>query len=107
MKKNKLFLLGLFSVIILIAYVLIEYKNTNDYVQYDNYSLYNEIDDKININTASWIELMNLDGVGEEIAKKIVKYRQNNGEFRILKDLMNIKEINENLYTKIHSHITV
>ena len=49
--------------------------------------------DKININTASADELQLLDGVGPSTANAIVQYREQNGAFASVEDLVNIKEM--------------
>jgi len=43
---------------------------------------------KININTASVIELVELQNVGPSYAQKIVAYRQQNGPFKTPEDIM-------------------
>ncbi len=49
--------------------------------------------DKININTASADELMNLKGIGEKKAKAIVEFRKANGLFKQPEDLINVPGI--------------
>ena len=44
----------------------------------------------ININTASKESLMKLDGIGESMANKIIKYREENGYFNEIEDLKNV-----------------
>ena len=48
---------------------------------------------KININTATLEELMQLKGVGEKIAKAIVAYREANDFFKSVADLEEVKGI--------------
>jgi len=48
---------------------------------------------KININTASADELMNLKGIGEKKAKAIVEFRKANGLFKQPEDLIKVPGI--------------
>ena len=60
----------------------------------------------ININTASLEELMSINGLGEAKAKAIIKYREENGYFKIIDDLLNVSGIGEALLEKIKEYIT-
>lgn len=64
-------------------------------------------DGKIDLNTASKDELMTLPGVGESKAALIVQYREKNGPFRQVEELMNISGIKEGLFSKIRDYIKV
>ena len=61
----------------------------------------------ININTASVSELTNLSGIGEVKAKSIVNYRNKNGKFKTIKDILKVDGISETLFSKIKNNITV
>lgn len=61
----------------------------------------------VNINTASIQELTTLNGIGESKAKAIVSYRDKNGKFKAIKDIMNVSGISETLFSKIKNNITV
>ncbi|AFI83955.1 competence protein ComEA [Methylophaga nitratireducenticrescens] len=63
--------------------------------------------DKININTASADELQLLNGVGPSTANAIVQYREQNGAFTQVEDLVNIKGIGEKKVAKIAENVTV
>ena len=62
---------------------------------------------QVNINTATKEELMSLTGVGESKADAIIEYRNNNGEFKSIEDIMNIRGIKEGLFNKIKDKIRV
>ena len=60
----------------------------------------------INLNTASREELMNITGVGEVIADRIIEYR-NSTRFNSIEDIMNVKGIGNATFEKMKSQITV
>ena len=64
-------------------------------------------DGKININTATKGELMDLSGVGEVIAGRIIDYRDRHGPFRTTEEIMNVSGIGERRYEAIKDSITV
>ncbi len=61
----------------------------------------------ININTASAYKLTELDGIGEVKAEAIVRYREENGKFTSVDELLNVKGIGEKTLEKIRDRITV
>lgn len=62
---------------------------------------------KVSINTATLEELMNLPGIGESKAKDIINYRETNGPFTSIEDLLKIKGIGESILAKIKENITL
>ena len=66
-----------------------------------------ELFGKININTASAQELMELDGIGEKIAARIIAERTENGAFSQIEDIMRVSGIGEKTFQKIKEEITV
>lgn len=64
-------------------------------------------DGKININTAGVDELDTLPGIGEATAKKIIDFRQKNGNFKVISDIMKVSGIGESKFSKIKDYITV
>jgi len=66
-----------------------------------------EKDARININKASKEELMTLPGVGESRAESIIKYREQQGAFQSIEDIMQVSGIKEGLFEKIKDMITV
>jgi competence protein ComEA len=61
----------------------------------------------ININTASKEELMTLSGVGEAKATAIIEYREANGGFKDITDIMQVSGIKEGSYNKFKDKITI
>ena len=61
----------------------------------------------ININRASREELTSLPGIGDATAEKIVRYRDEQGGFKSVEDIMNVSGIKEKLFSRIRDLITV
>ena len=62
---------------------------------------------KININTASVIELVDLQNVGPSYAQKIVAYRQQNGPFNTPEDIMLVTGIGQRTFEVNKDRIVV
>lgn len=62
---------------------------------------------KVNINTADAGELMTLPGIGKVRAAAIIEYRQREGDFEKIEDIMNVKGIKTGVFSKINSLICV
>lgn len=61
----------------------------------------------IDINHATKEELMTLTGIGESKAMSIITYRETNGKFKKIEDIMNITGIKSGVYEKIKDQIRV
>lgn len=61
----------------------------------------------ININTATIEELDSLPGVGPSTAQKIIEYRESNGSFAAIENIMDVTGIGEAKFEKIKDQITV
>jgi competence protein ComEA len=61
----------------------------------------------VNINTATQAQLESLPGVGAKAAERILAYRQKNGQFKKIEDLMNVKGIGEKSFLKLKPLLTV
>jgi competence protein ComEA len=66
-----------------------------------------EDDGKINLNKATKEELMTLPGVGASRAESIIQYRNENGGFKSIDEIMLISGIKEGLFEKIKDLIKV
>jgi len=62
---------------------------------------------KININTAGLEELQEITGVGPAIAQRIIDYRNANGLFQIIEDIINVSGIGSATFEKMKDQITV
>lgn len=61
----------------------------------------------VNINTATLEQLDTLPGVGEATANKIITYREENGGFKTIEDLKNVKGIGDKKFEDMKSSICV
>ena len=64
-------------------------------------------DGMVNINTADKTMLMTLPGIGESKAADIISYRESNGDFQTIEDIMNVPGIKESSFVRLKSLIKV
>lgn len=76
-----------------------------NYDQSDASSSY--INKKIDINHAPLSELCTLNGIGEAKANSIIKYRNDNGDFNSIEDIMEVSGIGPNIFDGIKDSIVV
>ncbi len=67
----------------------------------------NGTDGKVNINQASRETLMTLPGIGQSKADLIIAYREENGGFKSIEDIMLVGGIKEGLFNKVKDKICV
>ena len=61
----------------------------------------------VNLNTADAEKLMQLPGIGASKAEAIIRYREENGPFGQIEDIMKISGIKESAFRQIEDRITV
>lgn len=66
-----------------------------------------DADGRVNINTASRDELMTLSGIGGGKADAIIAYREENGNFLQIEDIMKVQGIKEATFNNIRDYIVV
>lgn len=79
----------------------------NNDTEENNTSNSSKEDSKVNINTANQSELDSLPGIGPSIAQKIIDYREENGNFKTIEELQNVKGIGDAKYEEIKDRVTV
>jgi len=67
----------------------------------------NDNNSLVNINKATKEQLMTLPGIGEAKALAIIKYREDNNNYKDITEIMNVSGIGEALYNKIKEFITI
>ena len=83
------------------------YVNNNDknYSNTSSATSKKENDGKVSINTADESELMTLNGIGSSKAKAIIEYRNKNGKFNDISEILNINGLGQAIYEKIKDNI--
>ena len=61
----------------------------------------------VNLNTATMDQLATIPGIGVKTAERIIAYRQKNGGFKKIEDLMNVQGVGEKSFLKMKPLITV
>lgn len=80
--------------------------NTYNYVA-SAYSSSGSTSAKININTANANMLQNLPGIGPVLSERIIEYRNQNGLFVVIDDIIDVSGIAEKKYEGIKDQICV
>ena len=62
---------------------------------------------KISLNHATKEELLTLTGIGESKANLIMEYRNQNGGFKTIEEIKNVKGIGDKMFEKIKDNITI
>ena len=62
---------------------------------------------KISLNHATKEELLTLTGIGESKANLIIEYRNQNGGFKTIEEVKNVKGIGDKMFEKIKDNITI
>ena len=79
----------------------------NKFNSYSTTSSYNSNSKLININLANQNELQKLSGIGPSKAKAIIKYREKNGSFKNIKDLIKVSGIGNATLNKIEDEVSL
>lgn len=61
----------------------------------------------IDLNTADAETLCLLDGIGEKLSEEIIRYREENGKFNNIEEIMNVHGIGEKIFDNVRDFIYV
>jgi len=64
-------------------------------------------DGKVNLNTATEVELQTISGIGQKRAQDIIAYREEKGKFQSVDELKNVSGIGQKTLEKLKEHVTV
>ena len=108
--SSKMTMLVVFLVF-LVAIVIFNFLDlTRDFTSSREYS-HHEIESMqfyyVNINTADLDELSELPCVSNSQAKAIIEYREENGDFESIEEILNVNGIGEKTFDEIKMNITV
>ena len=90
-----------------ISQYITENSGTNAIIEDSNTSTQKGGSGKVNINTANQSELDRLPGIGPSLAERIIEYREENGNFKNIEDLQNVKGIGDAKFADIKDKVTV
>lgn len=62
---------------------------------------------RINLNQADKQTLVDIPGIGEKLAQRIIDYRKQNGKFSYIDELNNIKGIGKSKYEAIKDYFVI
>jgi competence protein ComEA len=61
----------------------------------------------VNVNTATAADFEALPGIGPKMAARIIEYRQKNGPFKKVEELMNVRGLGEKNFLKLKAQLTL
>jgi competence protein ComEA len=70
-------------------------------------NLNNNVQKRVNINSATIEELKTIKGIGDAKAKSIIEYREKNGGFKNIEDIKNVTGIGEKMFETIKEEIEI
>ena len=59
----------------------------------------------VDVNTATWVEWMQLDGIGETMARRIVAYREEHGPFESVDEVDQIPGVGPKTFARIREQL--
>lgn len=112
MKKDKSILLGIFLMFIALMIGVFIGRNTGMSIYEIPHSetainADAQEDVRLDINVLSAAQLKELPGIGEQLAQRIVAYREANGPFQTMEEVMNVEGIGEKKLAQIATLVKV
>ena len=113
MKKGSAIMLGLIVLLLCLVIGIFIGRNTNSKaallpVNNDTQGAANTdtaADHRLDINSATKAQLMELPGIGEKLAEQIISYRSQNGDFKSIDDLILVEGIGKKKLSQIEHMI--
>lgn len=81
--------------------------NTNNDNQTTSSTAKSEASPTVNINTATVAELQKLNGIGQKRAEQIIAYREQNGNFKKIEDIMQVSGIGEKTFAGFKDQLAI
>lgn len=103
-EEKRIFLFVIISVLI---GIFLSIKNVDIYKKYEKNFEEREKQKIVDINKASFSELVRLPGIGPVTAKRIIKLREELGGFRSFEDLLKVKGIGRKKLDKLRGRISI
>lgn len=104
MVRNRLVVAALTAVVVMGAGVKVQVEGT---VMAQDAKTTAAAPAPLNLNLATAADLQKLPGIGPALATRILDYRQKNGGFKKVEELMNVQGIGEQSFLKLKALITV
>lgn len=108
LKNEKvIMLLALAFSLILVLYNVYDFSDKTERNAYSSSQAENYEVELVNINEADIEQLSTLPGIGEKTAKEIIIYRDENGYFKTIEDIKEVKGIGKQDFENLCPLITV
>ena len=78
-----------------------------EYPPWDGAPYFDAGPDRVDVNTAPAAELETLPGIGESLARRIIAYREANGPFGSIEEIMEVSGIGEAKFAELEDRVTV
>jgi len=66
-----------------------------------------QVEGKVNINTATETQIALLPGIGPKLAAEVVNYRTNNGGFKTIEDIKKVSGVGDKKFEKIKDFVVL
>ena len=66
-----------------------------------------QVEGKVNINTATEAQIALLPGLGPKLATEVVNYRTNNGGFKTIEDIKKVSGVGDKKFEKIKDFVVL